>query len=69
MNGRGVSRRAVNRLPEPSEDEEDMLDEAVCLTASSRLGCQIVLSKVRDVGRCGEMWGDVGRYGLPDRPL
>jgi len=40
-----VNRRAVNRLPEPSEDEEDMLDEAVCLTASSRLGCQIVLSK------------------------
>lgn len=36
-----------DRLPEPSEDEEDMLDEAVCLTASSRLGCQIVLSKVR----------------------
>ncbi|EOD04501.1 ferredoxin [Emiliania huxleyi CCMP1516] len=34
-----------DRLPEPSEDEEDMLDEAVCLTASSRLGCQIVLSK------------------------
>jgi len=49
-----------DRLPEPSEDEEDMLDEAVCLTASSRLGCQIVLSKVRDVGRCGEIWGDMG---------
>ena len=59
-----MNRRAVNRLPEPSEDEEDMLDEAVCLTASSRLGCQIVLSKVqRDMERRGEMWGDMGRLG------
>jgi len=48
-----VNRRAVNRLPEPSEDEEDMLDEAVCLTASSRLGCQIVLSKVRALDGVG----------------
>ena len=53
-----------DRLPEPSEDEEDMLDEAVCLTA--RWG---VLSKARDVGRCGEMRGDAGRDGLPAGPL
>mmetsp|Transcript_15904 Transcript_15904/g.20190 ORF Transcript_15904/g.20190 Transcript_15904/m.20190 type:complete len:183 (+) Transcript_15904:98-646(+) len=32
-------------LPEPSEDEEDMLDMAFALTATSRLGCQI---KVRE---------------------
>ena len=32
-------------LEEPTEDEEDMLDEATCLSATSRLGCQIILSK------------------------
>ena len=32
-------------LDEPTEDEEDMLDEASCLTSTSRLGCQIILSK------------------------
>jgi ferredoxin, 2Fe-2S len=34
----------IDRLPEPSEDEEDMLDFAVGLTANSRLGCQIEMS-------------------------
>ena len=43
MNGRGVSRRAVNRLPEPSEDEEDMLDLAYDRRENSRLGCQLEL--------------------------
>ena len=33
------------RLEEPTEDEEDMLDLATCLTSTSRLGCQIILSK------------------------
>ena len=28
-----------------SEEEEDMLDLATCLTSTSRLGCQIILSK------------------------
>ena len=32
-------------LGEPTEEEEDMLDEATCLTATSRLGCQIILAK------------------------
>jgi len=32
-------------LDEPSEEEEDMLDLATCLSATSRLGCQIILSK------------------------
>lgn len=32
-------------LPEPSEDEEDMLDMAFGLTETSRLGCQIVATK------------------------
>ena len=34
-----------DRLSEPTEEEEDMLDEAKGLTQSSRLGCQIILSK------------------------
>lgn len=33
-----------NDLPEATEDEEDMLDLAFGLTATSRLGCQIILS-------------------------
>lgn len=31
-------------LPEPSLEEEDMLDLALAVTATSRLGCQIVLT-------------------------
>jgi ferredoxin, 2Fe-2S len=36
------------RLAEPTEDEEDMLDLAFGLTKTSRLGCQIVMTKVLD---------------------
>lgn len=32
-------------LPEPSEEEDDMLDQAFGLTATSRLGCQVVVQK------------------------
>lgn len=32
-------------MDEPTEEEEDMLDMAVGLTTTSRLGCQIILSK------------------------
>lgn len=35
-------------LSETSEEEDDMLDLAFGLTATSRLGCQIVLSKKLD---------------------
>jgi ferredoxin, 2Fe-2S len=35
-------------LKEASEDEEDMLDLAFGLTATSRLGCQIVMSEELD---------------------
>mmetsp|Transcript_22228 Transcript_22228/g.46171 ORF Transcript_22228/g.46171 Transcript_22228/m.46171 type:complete len:167 (+) Transcript_22228:88-588(+) len=35
-------------LPEPSEDEEDMLDMAYGLQPTSRLGCQIVLTEDMD---------------------
>ena len=37
-----------DRLKPPSEDEEDMLDLAFGLTRTSRLGCQIVMSKDLD---------------------
>lgn len=33
-----------DRLPEASEDEEEMLDLALGLTATSRLGCQLVIT-------------------------
>jgi 2Fe-2S ferredoxin len=36
------------RLPEPSEEEEDMLDLAFGLTPTSRLGCQIVVTEELD---------------------
>lgn len=35
-------------LPEASEDEDEMLDLASGLTATSRLGCQITLEKKLD---------------------
>lgn len=34
-----------DRLPEPSDEENDMLDLAFGLTDTSRLGCQVVLTK------------------------
>ena len=36
------------KLEEASEDEEDMLDLAFDLTATSRLGCQIIISDELD---------------------
>eukprot|EP00607_Mallomonas_marina_P001516 CAMPEP_0182428256 /NCGR_PEP_ID=MMETSP1167-20130531/21803_1 /TAXON_ID=2988 /ORGANISM="Mallomonas Sp, Strain CCMP3275" /LENGTH=96 /DNA_ID=CAMNT_0024611027 /DNA_START=300 /DNA_END=590 /DNA_ORIENTATION=+ len=35
-------------LPIPSEDEEDMLDQAFGLTSTSRLGCQVTLEQKHD---------------------
>src|SRR3989338_920507 len=37
-----------NKLQDPSEDEEDMLDLAFGLTPTSRLGCQIIMTKELD---------------------
>ena len=37
-----------DRLPQPSEDEEDMLDLAFGLTRWSRLGCQVELTDELD---------------------
>jgi len=38
----------IEKLPEASEDEEDMLDLAFGLTPTSRLGCQIVITEALD---------------------
>lgn len=37
-----------DRLPPPSEDEEDMLDTAHGLTSTSRLACQILMGDELD---------------------
>ena len=37
-----------DKLPEASEEEEDMLDLAFGLTATSRLGCQITIDEAMD---------------------
>ncbi|GLB40029.1 putative ferredoxin [Lyophyllum shimeji] len=37
-----------DRLPEPEDDENDMLDMAFGLTDTSRLGCQVVLTRELD---------------------
>ncbi len=43
-----VEKKFYDLLEEPSEDEEDMLDLAFGLTPTSRLGCQIVMTKELD---------------------
>lgn len=40
-----VDKKFYDHLSTPSEDEEDMLDLAFGLTPTSRLGCQITLTK------------------------
>ena len=37
-----------DRIPEPKDDENDMLDLAFDLTERSRLGCQMVMTKELD---------------------
>jgi len=37
-----------DKLPEPEDDENDMLDMAFGLTDTSRLGCQVVLTRDLD---------------------
>lgn len=39
-----IGRDWFDKLPEASEDEEDMLDLAAGVTGTSRLSCQIVLT-------------------------
>lgn len=40
--------KIYDTLPEPSEEEEDMLDMAFGLTETSRLGCQVIVTKEMD---------------------
>lgn len=35
-------------MPEPDDDENDMLDLAFGLTETSRLGCQVIMAKELD---------------------
>jgi ferredoxin len=37
-----------DKIPEPSDDENDMLDLAFGLTETSRLGCQVLMAKELD---------------------
>lgn len=37
-----------DKIPEPDDDENDMLDLAFGLTETSRLGCQVKMSKELD---------------------
>lgn len=39
-----LDKEVYGKLPEISEDEEDMLDLAFGLTQTSRLGCQIIVT-------------------------
>ena len=39
-----IDKEFFENLPEPSEEEEDMLDLAWGLTHTSRLGCQIIVN-------------------------
>ena len=43
-----LSEADYDRLPEPSGDEDDMLDLAWGVTPTSRLGCQIVITDALD---------------------
>jgi 2Fe-2S ferredoxin len=43
-----VAQEWFDKLPDASEDEEDMLDLAFGLTATSRLGCQVIMNKNLD---------------------
>ena len=43
-----VSEKDFDKLKEPTEDEEDMLDLAHGLTHTSRLGCQIIMTEELD---------------------
>ncbi len=40
-----LEKKIYDSLAEPSEDEEDMLDQAFGLTSTSRLGCQVVVTR------------------------
>ena len=43
-----LNQKDFDRLPEPGDEEEDMLDLAWGVTPTSRLGCQIVVTEASD---------------------
>lgn len=43
-----IDEEHFDRLPEASEEEEEMLDLAAGLKATSRLGCQVVVEEALD---------------------
>ena len=43
-----VAEADYDKLPAPSEEEEDLLDLVYDLAATSRLGCQIVITEALD---------------------
>lgn len=43
-----LEERVFNSLPEPQDEEQDMLDLASGLTRTSRLGCQVCVTKEMD---------------------
>ena len=43
-----IRKKFFDKLPEPSEEEEDMLDLAWGLTHTSRLGCQIIIDETHE---------------------
>ena len=43
-----IEKEFFEKLPEPSDEEEDMLDLAWGLTHTSRLGCQIIVNDSLD---------------------
>ena len=46
-----LDEKTYNALPKPEEEEEDMLDLALGLQDTSRLGCQVIVTKVSVVDR------------------
>eukprot|EP00924_Labyrinthula_sp_SR-Ha-C_P008743 augustus_masked-scaffold_2-processed-gene-1.8-mRNA-1 protein AED:0.32 eAED:0.32 QI:0/-1/0/1/-1/1/1/0/133 len=46
-----LSQEVYNSLPEPDEEEEDMLDLALGVTETSRLGCQVILKEEHNGAR------------------
>jgi ferredoxin len=47
-------------LPDPDEEEEDMLDLALGLQDTSRLGCQVVMTEAMDGARIVVPFDDFG---------
>ena len=43
-----MEKKFFDQLPDPSEEEEDMLDLAWGLTHTSRLGCQIIINETHE---------------------